>query len=143
MCEAVHISPPSSSREPTRKYSISLPTWPGVDHVGALAQQALAVARRELGRAQAHVASQADAQLRHGLAGELAEHVRERTRRSLGDVAVDLLAVEAADVVGLEDLGGGAGAHVLAHPSGPARGSSQRLGVRVLAPESAIRASDS
>ncbi len=28
LCEAVHISPPSSSREPTRKYSISLPTWP-------------------------------------------------------------------------------------------------------------------
>ena len=28
LCDAVHISPPSSSREPTRKYSISLPTSP-------------------------------------------------------------------------------------------------------------------
>ena len=34
-----------------------------------------------------------------------AEHARERAPDALGDVAVDLLAVEAADVVGLEDLG--------------------------------------
>jgi phosphomannomutase len=28
LCDAVHIRPPSSSREPTRKYSISVPTMP-------------------------------------------------------------------------------------------------------------------
>ena len=69
------------------------------------------VARRELRRGQAHVAPEAEAQLARRLAGELGEHARERAADLLGDVAVDLLAVEAADVVGLEDLWGRRGRH--------------------------------
>ena len=41
---------------------------------------------------------------RRRLAAQPREHARERAADLLGDVAVDLLAVEAADVVGLEDL---------------------------------------
>ena len=40
------------------------------------------------------------------LADEVGEDADERAADLLGDVAVDLVAVEAADVVGLEDLGG-------------------------------------
>ena len=66
----------------------------------------VAVARGELGRGQAHVAAEADAQLADRLAAR-GRRARARTPRpiGLGDVAVDLLAVQAADVVGLEDLG--------------------------------------
>ena len=78
---------------------------PGVDHVGALGHQAGAVAGRQLRRGQPHVAPEADPQLARP--GEVGEHARERAPDRLGDVAVDLLAVEAADVVGLEDLRGG------------------------------------
>ena len=45
-------------------------------------------------------------------------HPRERAADLLGDVAVDLLAVEAADVVGLEDLWGNLG-HGAAHVMRP------------------------
>ncbi len=72
--------------------------------MGTLAEKALAVACRELGRSEAHVAPGPDAQVRDGLAGEPREHARERAADQLRDVAVDLLSVEAADVVRLEDL---------------------------------------
>ncbi len=78
-----------------------------VDHVRARRQQPLAVARRELRRAQAHVAPEPHAQPRDRLARERAEHVREGPPDPLGEVAVDLLAVQPADVVRLEDVGGG------------------------------------
>ena len=77
----------------------------GVEHVDALGDQPGAVARGELGRAEAHVVRERDPQLARRLAGKLAEHAREGAADLLGDVAVDLLAVEAADVVGLEDRG--------------------------------------
>ena len=55
-----------------------------------------------------------------GLPARSREHARERAPDALGDVAVDLLAVEAADVVGLEDLGrrvvGKAGQDTLPRP---------------------------
>ena len=77
---------------------------PGVEHVRALRGHALAVTRRELRRGQPHVAPEPEPQLAHRPAGELPDHARERPPDVLGDVAVDLLAVQAADVVGLEDL---------------------------------------
>ena len=45
------------------------------------------------------------------------EHVCERAPDALGERAVQLLRVQAADVVGLEDLRGGGGAHAIAHPT--------------------------
>ncbi len=77
---------------------------PRVDDRRALRDHPGAVAGGELGRREAHVAAEADAQLGGGLAGELGENEREPAPDGFGDVAVDLLAVEAADVVGLEDL---------------------------------------
>ena len=71
----------------------------------ARVEQSLAVAGRELGGAEAHVPPQADAQIADGLAGEAAEHVREGARDLLGRVAIDLLAVDAPDVIRLEDVG--------------------------------------
>ena len=82
------------------------PDHPGVEHVGALGDHAVAVARRQLGRGEPHVAPQADPQLARRLAAQPGEHERERAADLLGHVAVDLLAVQPADVVGLEDLGG-------------------------------------
>ena len=67
------------------------------------ADDALAVARRELGRGEAHVAAEADAQLVGGLARQVAQDAGEGAADLLGDVAVDLVAVEAADVIRLED----------------------------------------
>ncbi len=77
---------------------------PRVEHVRALGHHAVAVARRELGRGEAHVAPEADAQLARRPARQAGQHAGERAPDGLGHVAVDLLAVEAADVVGLEDL---------------------------------------
>ena len=74
----------------------------GVDHMGALAHEALAVARGQLGRAQAHVASETDPQLGDGLAGRARQHPRERAADQLGAVAVELRAVQPADVIRLE-----------------------------------------
>ena len=82
------------------------PDQPGVEHVGALAHHALAVACGELGSGQAHVVAEADAQVAGRLAGQVGEHAHERAADLLGAVGVELLAVEAADVVGLEDLCG-------------------------------------
>ena len=80
------------------------PDHPRVEHVRALGDHPVAVARRQLRRGQAHVAAEADPQLARGLAAQPGEHARERAADLLGHVAVDLLAVQAADVVGLEDL---------------------------------------
>ena len=80
------------------------PDHPGVEHVRALGHHAVAVARGELRRGQAHVAAEPDPQLARPACRAAREHARERAADLLGDVAVDLLAVEAADVVGLEDL---------------------------------------
>ena len=68
---------------------------PRVDDRRALADHAVAVARRQLGRAEAHVAPKADAAVRGRLALEIADHAREAAADPLGGVAVDLLAVDA------------------------------------------------
>ncbi len=58
-----------------------------------------------------------------GLALQLREHPRERAADQLGDLAVELLAVQAADVVGLEDLGGQSSTRILClRPCSLARG---------------------
>ena len=82
------------------------PDLADVQHVGALGLHAGAVAGGEGGRGEAHVAAEAEPQLGDGLAGEVRDHAREAATDLLGDVLVDLLAVQAADVVGLEDLAG-------------------------------------
>jgi hypothetical protein len=87
------------------------PDHPGVDHVRSLGHHPVAVARGELRRGQPHVAPEADPELADRPAVQPAENPRERAADLLGDVAVDLLAVEAADVVGLEDLRRGGGRH--------------------------------
>ena len=104
LCDAVHISPPSSACEPTRKYSISRADHSGVEHVRALRDHAVAIPAGELGRAQAHVAAEPDPQRARLLPAQAGEHAHEGAPDELGDVAVDLLAVEPADVIGLEDL---------------------------------------
>ena len=86
----------------------------GIEHIRSLSEQAGAVSLGELRGRQAHVAAEADAQLGDGLAREIGEHARERTADPLGDRAVDLLAVETANVVGLEDVGCGGAGHVRA-----------------------------
>ena len=103
LCEAVHIRPPSRLARADEEVEHLGADLADVEHVRALGDHALAVARGELGRGEAHVAAEADAQLGGGLAGEVGDDARERAADRLGDVAVDLLAVEAADVVGLED----------------------------------------
>ena len=78
-----------------------------VDYLDADRQQALAVVPRELWRAQAHVASKADAKLADVLARESRQHDCEGASDQLGEIAVDLIAVQATDVIGLEDVGKG------------------------------------
>ena len=78
----------------------------GVEYVHALGEHPLAVARRHLGRAQAHVAPQAEGQIARPLARQLGDDAGKAAPELLGQVAVDLLAVEPTHVVGLEDLGG-------------------------------------
>ena len=97
-----------------------------VEHLGAdhsrrrAPRRPRARAHRGSGRpargGQAHVAPDADAQLADRLAGERGEDVRERAADQLGDVAVDVLARDAADVVRLEDAGGDLG-HESADPT--------------------------
>ena len=77
---------------------------PGVDHVRALGHQPVAVAAGQLGGGEPHVAPQPDAQLVRALAGQLGERARQPAPDRLRRVAVDVAPVEAADVVGLEDL---------------------------------------
>src|SRR5581483_3242422 len=76
-----------------------------VEHGGALVADALDVAGRHLGRGEPHVA--ADRQLELGGRGALhvRDHARERSAHAVGHVLVQLVAVEAAYVVGLEDAG--------------------------------------
>src|SRR5581483_8889764 len=73
--------------------------------VHALGDEAGAVAGRELGRALAHVVAEGDAQGAGRPAPELREGAGEGAPDDLGHIAVDLGAVAAADVVGLEDVG--------------------------------------
>ena len=76
----------------------------GVEDGGALEDQPVAQLRRHRGRGQPHVAPQPDPQLAGLLAAQPRQHPREgppdRVRRRL----VHLLAVQPADVIGLEDL---------------------------------------
>jgi hypothetical protein len=53
--------------------------------VRALGDQPGAVAPRQLGRRQAHVVAQRDPQARRSLAGQAAEHARERAPDLLGE----------------------------------------------------------
>jgi hypothetical protein len=78
---------------------------PGIEDVRALGDHPGAIATAQLGRGQAHVAAQADAQLAGRFAGQAGEHAHEGAADLLGPLAVELVAVQAADVVGLEDLG--------------------------------------
>jgi hypothetical protein len=88
---------------------------PGFEHLCALGDQALAHRPRHRRCGQSHVAPQPDPQLARLLAAESSQDPGEgpadRQRRRL----VHLLAVEAADVVGLEDIG----IYVLRFASGP------------------------
>ena len=105
------------------------PHLAGVDHARALDEQPLAIARRELGRGQAHVAPQPDPQLLHPFPRQARQHARKRAPDQLGDVAVDLLAVQTADVVGLEDLGRGQTCHPAANPMRPRPAGARSAGV--------------
>src|SRR5581483_11075363 len=71
---------------------------PGVDHGRALGGDAVPVAAGHLGGRQAHVAPEADAQLGGGLVGQVGEDAHERAADQLGDVAVHVVRVDAADV---------------------------------------------
>jgi hypothetical protein len=79
---------------------------PGVEDARPLADHPVPVVGREVGRGQAHVAAEAEAQLLRRLALEVCDHARERASDQLGRVFVDVAAVQPADVVGLEDVGG-------------------------------------
>ena len=105
------------------------PDLTDVQHVGALRLHAGAVAGGEGGRREAHVAAEAEPQLGDGLAGEVRDHAREAATDLLGDVLVDLLAVQAADVVGLEDLAGNGHRAVEPRLSGMA-GHSKWAGIK-------------
>jgi hypothetical protein len=98
------------------------------DNVGALVAHAVGVAGRELRGGQPHVAPEPDPQLAGRLVLLAGEHPREGTADPVRHVAVDLLPVEAPDVVGLEDARVDAG--IAAHAAGTiasAGGSSRDL----------------
>jgi len=78
----------------------------GVEHVDALGGQPVAVARGERRRTEAHVVRERDAEVGGRLAREACEDAGEGAADLLGELAVDLRAVEAANVVGLEDVRG-------------------------------------
>jgi hypothetical protein len=80
---------------------------PTIDHRGALGDHALAIRGGHLLGGEAHVAAEAQAQLGHRLALHRADHTRERTADGVRGRRVQFVAVEAADVVGLEHLGVG------------------------------------
>ena len=82
-----------------------MPTIPASRTVGALGDDAVAQAPAISGACGAHVAAEADPQLGDGLVPQIGEHPGERATEQEVDLPVHLLAVEAADVVGLEDLG--------------------------------------
>jgi hypothetical protein len=76
-----------------------------VDHARALVADAVDVAGGELRRGQAHVPAHGEREAARGRALEVRDHLRERAADLVGHVGVDLLAVQAADVVRLEDPG--------------------------------------
>ncbi len=76
---------------------------PGVEDVRALGLEPLAQPSCHLRSLQAHIAADADAQVADGLAAEVGENAGERPAEEEVGVAVHLAAVEAADVIGLED----------------------------------------
>src|SRR3954454_5671731 len=80
------------------------PDLAGVENVRALAHHPALVALAQLRRGEPHVAAEPDPQTARVLAGEVGQHAHERAPELLGDLLVDVVAVEAADVVGLEDL---------------------------------------
>ena len=75
----------------------------GVEDVDALVHQAVLDPAGHLRRLQAHVAADADAELRRRLLAQLREHPGEGPAEEVGGIPVHLVAVEAAHVVGLED----------------------------------------
>ena len=76
---------------------------PGVEYRRALLCEPVAQAGGHLGGLQAHVASEPDAQLGGRLAAQVGQHAREGAPEQVGDPAVHLLAVDAPNVVCLED----------------------------------------
>ena len=80
-----------------------MPTIPASITRRALVDEPLAQPPRHLRRLQPHVSPEPDPQLARLLAAQLAEHPREGAADQVVDLAIHLLAVEAADVVGLED----------------------------------------
>ena len=83
----------------------------GIEDRCALRHHAGAVRLGHVGGGQAHVAAEAEAQLGGRLVLEVRDHPRERPSDQLGQGGVDVGAEQPADVVGLEDLGVGDGAH--------------------------------
>ena len=77
----------------------------GVEDGAALRDQAVAHPAGHLRRLDPHVATQPDPQLAGLLAAQASEHPGEGAADEPGGVAVHLLAVQPADVVGLEDPG--------------------------------------
>uniref|UniRef100_A0A6J6A357 Unannotated protein n=1 Tax=freshwater metagenome TaxID=449393 RepID=A0A6J6A357_9ZZZZ len=75
-----------------------------VDHVRALRKHADQVALRQLRGLQPHVMPKADPKVLSVAPGQVAEHADKRPPDLFSEVAVDLLAVQTADVVGLENL---------------------------------------
>ena len=77
---------------------------PRVEDLAPFGDQAVCQATRHLGRLEAHVATQADAQLRGGLLAKVGEDAGEAPADEVRRLAVHVVPVEAPDVVGLEDL---------------------------------------
>ena len=75
----------------------------GVEHGRALEDHPVADLGRHLRRGQPHVAAEADPQLAGGLLAQPRQHPDEGAADRVGGRRVHLGAVEAADVVGLED----------------------------------------
>jgi hypothetical protein len=75
----------------------------GVEDGGALRAHPISVGLGELGRSEAHVAPEPEPELRRRFVLELADHAGERAADEPGGVEVDVVAIDAADVVGLED----------------------------------------
>jgi len=80
------------------------PDHPGVEHRRSLAGHPLEVRGGHLRCGQAHVAPKPEPQLGRRLLALVGDHPRERTADQLGDLGVEIGAVQAADVVGLEDV---------------------------------------
>ena len=103
------IAPPSSSREADEEIEHLSGDLTGVEHPCPLVDEALSHAGGHLRGAQPHVAAEAHDQLTRLLASQLGEHPGEAAADDVHRVGVHLLAVQTADVVGLEDRGRGSG----------------------------------